>query len=126
MKKLPLQIEQDLKKLQEVGPDHAWKSQNEQSLKSQLNLSSAENISRYIGVRELVSAYLGQWTSQMTWKSVGTFVLLFGIVLGPGIATVSAARGSLPGDKLYTIKRSIEKVKVKLAFTDTKKGGNND
>lgn len=121
MNKLPQNLRNHLKNLQAVKPDSTWRSQTEQQLVAELQISAVSSRSIFSAFHNFVSSYLNTMTAQLTWRSVGVFVLLFGLVVGPGIATVSAARGSLPGDKLYTVKRGLEKAKVSLVFSETKK-----
>ena len=54
-------------------------------------------------------------------KPVLAVFLIFSIVSYASISTVQAARASLPGDTLYSVKLGLEKAQVGLAFSETKK-----
>ena len=120
MSKLPQQIKNQLKGLKNINRDSEWKERQRQSLLSEIGFQN-NIVKKEFFVKELFSIYLKQWTSSMTWRSIGAMFLLFGVVIGPGIATVNASRGSLPGDTLYPVKRGIEKAKISVQFSEKAK-----
>ena len=52
------------------------------------------------------------------WATVAAALVL---VIGFGAGTVQASSNSLPGDTLYSVKQTIEKVRLNLAFSDSAK-----
>ncbi len=54
-------------------------------------------------------------------KPVLAIFVIFSLISYTSVATVQAARASLPGDTLYSVKLGIEKAQVGLTFSETKK-----
>jgi len=54
-------------------------------------------------------------------KPVAAMVLILTIVSSSFVTAVSAARASLPGDRLYAVKLGIERAQVGLTFSESKK-----
>ncbi|MFQ5595497.1 MAG: DUF5667 domain-containing protein [Anaerolineae bacterium] len=64
--------------------------------------------------RQSVLAALGQWLGTPA-RGLATAALLLALFLAAGGATVVAAADSLPGDPLYGVKRTSERVRLALA-----------
>lgn len=119
MKNLPNQIKSDLRQLRAIKPDAAWLEQNKQALLADLPMmKSPERTLSYVSV---FSISFKQAVSKLAWQPVGISLMILGIIGGPSLAAVNAAKGSLPGDALYPVKRSLERARVSMTFSQTKK-----
>jgi hypothetical protein len=103
---------------QEIKPDAEWKASNRDILMSQIKaqttVAKIEHASIFNGLmfKKFIAA---------AYRPVAAMVLIVGIVLGGYTMTVSATKNSLPGDFLYPIKLTGERMKVNLAGNDEKK-----
>ncbi len=62
------------------------------------------------------------WLSSWLFlRPVGISLLIVAIITSSGVATVSAALTSLPGDAFYPVKITLEKAQIGLAFSNEKK-----
>ena len=108
-----------LKKLnnlqQEIKPDFSWQKKNREVLLSQIKAQT--NNSDFVFSRKLLfkNIFLA------TYKPLGSFILIAGILFGTWIATVGAARKSLPGDFWYGFKLTTERMQVNLTLNDEKR-----
>ena len=59
--------------------------------------------------------------AQAALKPAVAFVLIFAVVSYSSVFTVQAARASLPGDALYSVKLGLEAAQVGVAFSESKK-----
>ncbi|MBI2050370.1 MAG: hypothetical protein HYT31_01015 [Parcubacteria group bacterium] len=59
--------------------------------------------------------------AQAILKPAVAFVLIFAVVSYSSVSTVQAARASLPGDALYSVKLGLEAAQVGVAFSESKK-----
>lgn len=119
MKKLPNQIKQDLRQLRAIKPDAAWLVQNKEALLASLPVSPKPE--RSLSYASVFSISFKQLLSKLAWQPVGITLMVIGIIGGPSLAAVNAAKGSLPGDALYPVKRSLERARVSMTFSQAKK-----
>jgi hypothetical protein len=119
MKKLPNNLVQNLQSLKSIELSAKAKA----DIKSQLllNLRESGAQAQEIPVTQAIKASAKIWLRQLSAKPIGMAILIAGIIVGPGIATVSAARSSLPGDTLYSLKRGLENVDFSLTLTENGK-----
>ncbi|MCX6740479.1 MAG: DUF5667 domain-containing protein [Candidatus Parcubacteria bacterium] len=101
----------------EVKPDAAWKQLNRDILLSQIKAQTSDTVQNKINWSSLFFKRL----TVSLYKPVAGFILVFGIVLGSYVMTVGATKNSLPGDFLYPIKITSERMKINLANNDEKK-----
>ncbi|HEY4694834.1 MAG TPA: DUF5667 domain-containing protein [Candidatus Nanoarchaeia archaeon] len=92
-------FEKSLKVLSSLEPDEAWVENLRFGIVGETVTHSKVNKSNY------------RWA-----LSLGAFLVV--IALGGG--TIALADGSIPGDPLYPVKRSIEEVRLNLADTEGK------
>lgn len=109
-------MKEELQALQSIGCNDAFKARTKE-----LILTSIKSEANDVSFVDTLSLTFKQFTRQLSAKPLGVMILVAGIIIGPGIATVSAARASLPGDTLYTLKRGLENVELSLTFSDKKK-----
>ncbi|MFC1598724.1 DUF5667 domain-containing protein [Patescibacteria group bacterium] len=102
-----------------IKPDQDWQLANREILLSQIKAQTR---------LELATKKNKLWTpvfsNQMLRVSVRSFASIcavFLIVFGTWIATVSATKNSLPGDLLYGLKLTTERVQVNLTLDDEKR-----
>ncbi len=96
-----------IKSLAAIKPADRWREQNRQFLLSQIKT-------------ETEPALMPEWQSYIRWfgfkipqlalRPAGIIILASAVALGSGIFVVSAAQSSLPGDTLYPVKITGEKV----------------
>lgn len=107
-----------LKKLDQISPDKSWQAGQRDFILSQIDNSDL------INNKENVSRWSNFYFSRLTFvavRPVMSLILMIAIVLSGSIATVSAAKGSLPGDALYSVKLASEQVRLVLAPSDVSK-----
>jgi hypothetical protein len=102
----------------EIKPDAAWKASNRDILVSQIN---AQTSGTQIDHKVLWHGLLLQKFVIAAYRPVGAMILIIGIVLGGYTMTVGATKNSLPGDFLYPIKLTGERMQVNIAGSDEKK-----
>lgn len=110
-----------LKNLQELKPKQEWVAQNRLQLLSQLNAQIGFNGNKE-DRRKLknISLFLPQFLTNSIVKPAGIIALVLAVLSG-GFASVSASSGSVPGDILYPIKITKEKMKLSVAPDDKQK-----
>lgn len=118
MKKLPKTILKEFEELRSIRSNDSWKQETKQQLLSELDFSGSKKTNSFFS---LVTLYFQESVKRLSLKPVGALILIAGVIIGPGIATVSAARSSLPGDTLYPLKRSLENVELSFAFSEKKR-----
>lgn len=117
MKKLPTNLDQEFQKLKHIQ----LSADNKSDIKRQVLSGIHMNQVKQPTLVETLSLIFKSSLRQLSAKPVGMMILAIGVIIGPGIATVSAARSSLPGDRLYSLKRSLENVELSLALSENKK-----
>ncbi len=120
MKKFPKTIQNQFKDLKDIQLSEDSKNLLKQQLLSELDFGVSKNNSS-ASFFAILALYFQEAIRRISLKPLGMVILVAGIIVGPGIATVSAARSSLPGDTLYPLKRSLETVELSFAFTEKKK-----
>lgn len=121
MNALPPHLKNKFQGLKSVSPDNSWKAETKNRLIHELRIPSGRQLKSHLAIRQVFSFYLNNLFKAKAWRSLGGATVLVALIMGPGVATVSAARGSLPGDTLYGVKRGIEKAQVNVTFSQTKK-----
>lgn len=119
MKKLPHNIQSELKNLRGIKPEAAWLVQNKESLLAQLRIpAQAEQPLSSVALLSITSREL---LAKLAWQPMGALLVVLAVVGGPSIAAVNAAKGSLPGDALYPVKRSLERARLSFTFSSSKR-----
>lgn len=121
MKKLPKQLKDDLVQLRGVQMQADQKQNLYFSLLQELDLNKTSQVNESITITDLLTTRFHKLLARHAWRPVGVVAIIVGIVVGPGIAAVSASMGSLPGEPLYGLKRSVEKAQISFALTEKKK-----
>lgn len=107
-----------LKKLENISPDSGWRASERDLLLSKIDntniLNNAKNINTWRNF------YFSRLTFVAVRPAMAVLVMIV-LVLSGSIATVSAAKGSLPGDALYPVKLAGEQVKLALAANEVDK-----
>ena len=106
-------VKKQLKTLQNITPSEEWKSLSRKNIMAQVHFESFNNEKKDRagnGARQV-----GIVINPFSWMQPSLAAILLGvIVLGSSVASVGATMGSLPGDRLYPIKRTIENVQVAI------------
>jgi len=119
MKNLPNNIQNELKNLQGIKPEASWLVSNKESLLAQLHIpAQAEQPLSYTALLSITSR---EMLAKLAWQPLGALLVVLAVVGGPSIAAVNAAKGSLPGDALYPVKRSLERARLSFTFSISKR-----
>jgi hypothetical protein len=97
-----------------IKPDLKWQEANREILLSQIKAQTKLNF--VLSHKLLVKNFL-----VAVYKPVGAMILVASILFGTWIATVGAAKNSLPGDFLYGLKLTTERMQVNLTMNDEKR-----
>lgn len=110
------EIIKQLKNLNQVKPKEEWKAANREQLLTQINAQQDfSNADKKFGVKNLDVFLPTNWGRVILKpKPIGVLLVIL-LVLSGGYFSVNASYGSVPGDVLYTIKITSEK--IKLTFT---------
>ncbi|MBT3412471.1 MAG: hypothetical protein HOJ15_03725 [Candidatus Jacksonbacteria bacterium] len=101
------------KKLQQITPSQEWKASSRKNIMAQVHFESFNNADKKIHSNN--AKRVGVVVNPFSWMQPSLAVVLLGvIILGSSVASVGATMGSLPGDRLYPIKRTIENVQVAI------------
>jgi hypothetical protein len=110
----------------ETGPSEQWLQKNRELLLSQIkNTVPIKTKTRFTfnidNFWQAASIFLPQSFVYKVIRPVTAMVLLVAMGVGGWVATVSASYESLPGDRLYSAKRAIEKTQSVVANVVGKK-----
>jgi len=118
-------LNQQLKDLKNIKPRSEWVDQERELLISQVASQTEEkklNYSNYfVNSWHLAKSLMPGGFMRFVARPVGIFTLLVSFVFCSGILGVNASKGSLPGDFLYPVKLTSEKVKVGLTIAQENK-----
>jgi len=99
----------------QIKPDQVWKEKGREVLYAQITAQtssiSPKILSRSISNKILISVL----------RPVSVSLAIFIAIVGVWVAGVSATRNSLPGDLLYGLKLTGERLQVNLALSDEKR-----
>lgn len=95
-----------------VKPSDAWRQSNRQFLLNQI--TSAEPAVQPTVVWQNYLRFFSFKIPQLVARPVGIIILVAVVALGSGVFMVSASQSSLPGDMLYPLKITSEKVQSTL------------
>lgn len=116
-------IIEQLKTLQNVKPRQEWVELQRGLLLSQIkSQTTARKQSRILNTWFLAKSVMPTGLLRFAGKPLGAFTVLLVFVFSTGMLGVSASRGSMPGDLLYSVKRTSEKMQAGMALTKEKKG----
>jgi len=114
-------IEQ-LKGLKSIKPRAEWVSSSRELLLSQISAQS-ENVktSRVSNVWFFTKSIMPSGVLRFVAQPVGIICALLAVVVGTGVLGVNASKTSLPGDLLYPVKLTTERVSISLTIDESKK-----
>jgi len=114
-------IIEQLKTLQNVKPRKEWVQLQRELLLSQIkSQAAARKQSRILNTWFLVKSFMPTSVLRFAAKPLGALTVLAVFVFGTGMLGVNASKGSLPGDILYSVKRTSEKMQVGLTVSKEK------
>jgi hypothetical protein len=113
-------IEQ-LKELRQIRPREDWVKKNKELLLSQITAQSPKEQSSVFSYWYLVKLLFPMRFLNFVAKPVGIVTLACLMVIATGAYSVNASKGSLPGDILYPVKLTSEKVQVGLTTSQPEK-----
>ena len=119
MKTLPNHIKESLSQLRAIKPEASWLEQNKQQLIASLSITAQAE--QRLSYASALSMSTRDMLTRLAWQPLGTLILILGVVVGPSIAAVNAAKGSLPGDALYPVKRSLERARLSFTFSSARR-----
>lgn len=116
-----IKILDQIKDLRNIKPNKDWARAEREVLLSQITKqSSAQPRSFLVDGYYLLKSFIPGNLLQFLARPIGVFLIAVLIISGSGILSVSAAKNSLPGDLLYSIKLATEKVTVTLTKDEKK------
>jgi len=106
----------ELKNLKDIKPQQDWVQSEREILLSQIIGQRAESKpqSFFATAKNFSKIFLPNKMLKFVAQPVGVMVMVFAAVFSTGILGVNASKGSVPGDILYSVKKTSEKVKVGL------------
>jgi len=108
-------IEQ-LKELRNVRPDRDWVNSHRELLLSQITCqNSAKPQSVLVNSWFLIKSLMPVSVTKFMSRPVGIITAIMVVIFSSGIFGVSASRNSVPGDLLYSVKLTGEKMKVSMS-----------
>jgi len=107
----------------EINPKENWKQTSREALLAEIRRSpiwrQAQNKPKVQARAFSFSAFLPNY--RLIFRPVGVMAMIMVVVFSGSIATVSAARASLPGDTFYPVKIGLERAQISLALSQEKK-----
>lgn len=107
----------------EINPVEAWKQNTREALLAEVRRSpvwrQAQNQPKAKARNFSFSVFLPNY--RLIFRPVGVVAMIAVVVFSGSIATVSAARASLPGDTFYPVKIGLERAQISLALSQEKK-----
>ena len=113
-------IEQ-LKELRLIAPREDWVKQNKELLVSQIKAQTPAKQSSVFSYWYLIKLLVPMRLLNFMAKPLGVVTLAGLLIVASGAYSVNASKGSLPGDVLYPVKLTTEKVKVGLTTSQPEK-----
>jgi len=111
-----------LKSLRALGANSDWKKTNRSLLISQIKgQSTAAPASAVQKTWYGFKAFMPSSIKTFVYKPVGAITLIIALMFGASIVSVSASKGSVPGDVLYKVKLTREKIHAGITVDDGKK-----
>mgnify|MGYP001588884829 FL=1 len=115
-------ILEQLKELKNIRPREGWVNAQRELLLSQITTQNAVKPQSFlVNGWYLVKSLMPVGVLRFVARPVGVFVSLMVLIFSTGMFGVNASRGSLPGDFLYQVKLTSEKVKVGFTVAEEKK-----
>jgi len=102
-----------------IKPDQAWQQANREILLSQIKAQTRLDLEPK--PEKILGTLISNQLVRISVRSLATVCAVFLIVCGTWIATVSATKNSLPGDILYGLKLTTERVQINLTLDDEKR-----
>lgn len=113
-------IEQ-LKELRTLAPRKEWVAEQREILLSRIAAQTEAVQPSFAGRAWLVSrSWIPAGVLRYSARPLGLVSILAVLVLGVGMFGVNASKGSLPGDLLYPVKLTTEKVRVSVVASEEK------
>jgi len=114
-------IIEQLKTLQSVKPRKEWVQLQRELLLSQIkSQTTARKQSRILNTWFLAKSFMPTSLLRFAAKPLGALTVLAVFVFSTGLLGVNASKGSLPGDLLYSVKRTSEKMQIGLTVSKEK------
>jgi len=112
----------NLRKMKQVQPAAEWKAHTKNVLMRQIEAQGvSEGLTWYQQVNAVFQSVIPVGRIAPVFRGVGAAAMAILVALSGGVYGVQAAEKSLPGDLLYTVKRTKERVRVSLTPSDEKK-----
>jgi len=106
-------ITDELKNLKQIKPKADWVNRERAVLISQITRqNSAVPQSFFVDAWLLMKSLVPSVFLKFVARPIGIFSIVAVMIFGMGMLSVSAARNSLPGELLYPVKLTSEKVKI--------------
>lgn len=107
----------------EINPAESWKQASREALLAEIRRSpvwrGAQSQPEAKAKTFSFSVFLPNY--RLIFRPIGVIAMIAVVVSSGSIATVSAARSSLPGDTFYPVKIGLERAQISLALSQEKK-----
>ncbi len=110
-------IIKQLKALQSIEPDKAWQTAERGKL---MERASAFGVDDVFTIREIKEEKPGFSLRNLFSSRLAVAMTSLAVIITSGLMTVNASQSSLPGDKLYAVKKAGEKVALAVASEEDK------
>jgi len=115
-------IVEQLKELKNIEPRQEWVASQRELLMSQIsNQMSVKKQSFFVNIWFLTKSIMPTNIVRFIAQPIGVITLIGVFIFSSGAFGVNAAKNSLPGDFLYSIKQTSEKVQMGLTTNDKDK-----
>ncbi|HCC22914.1 TPA: hypothetical protein DF272_01910 [Candidatus Falkowbacteria bacterium] len=114
-------IFKQLEDLKNVKPREDWVRANREVLLAQISSQGPVRESSFFGILNFIRMLVPAGFVNFLAKPFGVVTVAVLFVLGSGAFTVNASKSSIPGDILYSVKLTSEKVQVGLTVSENKK-----
>lgn len=113
-----------IKELRSICPSQEWRESHKDLLMTQIRSQVIEARQKglwYSFVAQKLALFKSFNTYKMLFKQSGIIAMIAMLILGSGVYGVYAAEQSLPGELLYNVKRTKERVRVSFSTSDEKR-----
>lgn len=106
-----------------INPAESWKQSTREALLAEIRRSPVwRQTQNQLQVKKVSSSFASFLPNyRVIFRPMGVMAMIAAVVFSGSIATVSAARSSLPGDTFYPVKIGLERAQISLALSQEKK-----
>lgn len=115
-------VVEQLKSLKEIKPRAEWVNSSRELLLSQISAQAENSKTSTLGnIWFLAKSAMPTGVLRFVAQPIGVLTVILTFVVGTGVFGVNASKTSLPGDLLYPVKLTSEKVTLSLTINEVQK-----